>query len=155
MSFPASYDAIPRPSASDSMSATQVQHNVLHDSASDSISAIQYTVGITNSTATNTHDYKISALSALAMSGQRITVSSVTANFTANATALYRTSGVLTGVLPAASGVGTVYYFKNLSGTTLLSASGANTIDGNATYLMNITNQSITLCDVSAAWNIL
>ena len=62
--FPATYDAIPQPSAGDSLSATTVLHNLLHGSAAQSVSAIEYTVGVTNSTATNTHDYKISALSA-------------------------------------------------------------------------------------------
>lgn len=92
MAYPTTYDAIPQPSAGDSLSATQVLHHLLHGSASQSISAIEYTVGVTNSTATNTHDYKISALSAwataLAVSaaGVNTTATGVSASYYGTAT---------------------------------------------------------------------
>lgn len=66
MPYPTSYDFWANPAAGDSLSAASVQHNLEHQSANNLISSLQMTVGLTNATATTTHDYKISALSAWA-----------------------------------------------------------------------------------------
>lgn len=96
------------------------------------------------------------AVTALLTGGYKIAYHLASGNITATyAMDLIRCSGALTAVLPGASGLGKLFHFKNITGTTLISASGADRIDGTATILMSATYQSLTLVDTSGNWDIL
>ena len=175
MAFPTSLDTFTFPAAGDSLNTVGVLHTDQHGSANSAISALEARVGIDNSTNTTSLNYKVcsaasidpghhhtnTAIDSLAVSklvtgGYRMAYFTASGNVSATyAHDLIRCSGAITAVLPGASGLGKVYHIKNISGTTLISASGSNTIDGGATAFLNTQYQSMTLVDVSGNWDII
>lgn len=168
--FPTGYDNITMPGAGDSLSGTTVLHHLQHDSANSAISAIEYILGINGTTTATQLQYKISALGVSASSFAPFTstalynaghqhskrVTGITANGTASFSFdLYHTSGTVTAMLFGAAGSGRTLWFKNLSGTAVISASGTDKIDGLATAGLSANYQKITLVEgASGAWDI-
>jgi hypothetical protein len=105
------------------------------------------------------HQHSNLSLSSLAVSklipgGFRLTGTGITANGTAStAYDFYCTSGTVTAMLYGNAGSGRLLWFKNLSGTAVISASGSNTIDGVATAQLTAQYQSLILLEgASGAW---
>jgi hypothetical protein len=86
---------------------------------------------------------------------------SKSASFTAEASRHYSLStsgGAVTATLPARSSLdlGAVVRFKlyDATNTLTLTPTGADTVDGETSYLMSNTKQSVTLINGAADWEI-
>ena len=88
----------------------------------------------------------------------QINTTTVSGNHTVNSEdALIRCNGTLTIFLPASRGSGQLLYIKNVgTGVVTISPNGSDTIDGQASLLLNMQYQGNTICDGSSGnWDIL
>jgi len=88
----------------------------------------------------------------------QINTTTVSGDHTVNSEdALIRCNGTLTISLPASRGSGQLLYIKNVgTGVVTISPSGADTIDGQASLLLNMQYQGNTICDGSTGnWDVL
>jgi hypothetical protein len=58
ITYPATLDSLPNPTAADQMDAPGLEHDVQHDNANDAIEALEAKVGVDNSGVSSSLDYK-------------------------------------------------------------------------------------------------